>query len=103
MASEGSQALTYLLREGTTLPSVILLDLRMPVMDGREVLRRVREHPRTRHIPVVIVSTSSRPEDVESCYRLGANSFVVKVYNTVQPGRYLVEIAKYWLTLNRLP
>ena len=76
---DGSEALDYLFDGGEhPLPKVILLDLKMPRMDGREVLRRVRSNERTRQIPVVIVSTSAHPDDIKSCYRLGANSFVVK-------------------------
>ena len=100
---DGAEALDYLHRAEQVLPKVILLDLRMPLLDGFEVLQRLRAEDRTRDIPVVIVSTSARREDVESCYRLGANSFVVKQYSPFHPGRYLVDVARYWLDLNRIP
>jgi CheY-like chemotaxis protein len=79
---------------------VILLDLKMPRMDGREVLRELRANPRTRHIPVVVVSSSGRESDVRECYDLGANSFVVKEFDPARPGEYLVETARYWLETN---
>lgn len=108
VARNGAEALEYLFdgkeRPGPThLPRVVLLDLRMAGIDGREVLRRLRADERTRGLPVVIVSTSSYREDIESCYRLGANSYVVKQYNLQDPGQYLVEVAKYWLNFNQLP
>src|SRR2546425_4414656 len=62
--------------------AVVLLDLRMPGLSGWEVLRRMRETERTRQIPVVVVSSSSRPEDVRRSYDLGANSYVVKRYDS---------------------
>ncbi len=104
VARNGGEALDFLtgIQTDHELPKVILLDLKMPVMDGREVLQRVRTNERTRKIPVVIVSTSAHREDIETCYRLGANSFVVKQYSPLQPGRYLAEVAHYWLTLNRV-
>jgi CheY-like chemotaxis protein len=91
--------------EGPTLDNlaVILLDLNMPVLDGWEVLRRLRGDRRTHRIPIVIISTSDRPQDVEKSYELGANSFVVKRFESKDPGGYLAETARYWVELNRPP
>jgi len=83
--------------------AVILLDLNMPVLDGWEVLRRLRGDRRTHRIPIVIISTSDRPQDVEKSYELGANSFVVKRFESKDPGGYLAETARYWVELNRPP
>jgi len=83
--------------------AVILLDLNMPVLDGWEVLRRLRADRRTHKIPIVIISTSDRPQDVEKSYELGANSFVVKRFESKDPGGYLAETARYWVELNRPP
>ena len=83
--------------------AVILLDLNMPVLDGWEVLRRLRADRRTHRIPVVIISTSDRPQDVQKSYELGANSFVVKRFESKDPGGYLAETARYWVELNRPP
>jgi CheY-like chemotaxis protein len=81
-------------------PKVILLDLKMPRMDGREALRELRSRPETRHIPVVVVSSSDLPRDVRECYELGANSFVVKQLTPSMPGTYLVDTVRYWLEIN---
>jgi two-component system response regulator len=103
IARDGTEALEYLFDGGQhPLPKVILLDLKMPRIDGKEVLRRVRSNERTRHIPVVIVSSSAHPDDIKSCYRLGANSFVVKQYTSGEPGKFLADVATYWLSLNRI-
>lgn len=83
--------------------AVILLDLNMPVLDGWEVLRRLRADRRTHKVPIVIISTSDRPQDVEKSYDLGANSFVVKRFESKDPGGYLAETARYWVELNRPP
>jgi two-component system response regulator len=101
---DGVELLEYLLGPGARrgAPKAILLDLKMPRMDGREALRELRAHPETRHIPVVIVSSSSRDQDVRDCYSLGANSYVVKQMNPWSPGEYLVNAARYWLELNEV-
>lgn len=101
VANECIHALAYLNNSQAPLPRVILLDLKMPAMDGRSLLQHLRASERTRHIPVVIVSTSSHPDDIAACYRMGANSFVVKQFNGPHPGKYIVDVARYWLTLNR--
>jgi CheY-like chemotaxis protein len=81
---------------------VILLDLKMPRMDGRAVLRDLRSRKETRHIPVVVVSSSDQPSDVLECYELGANSFVVKQLTPSMPGTYLVDTVRYWLEINEV-
>ena len=83
-------------------PKVILLDLKMPRMDGRAALRELRSRPETRHIPVVVVSSSDQPSDVLECYELGANSFVVKQLTPWMPGTYLVDTVRYWLDINEV-
>jgi len=108
---DGEEALSALRLDGhggeasgrPPLPKVIFLDLRMPKVDGFEVLREIRAAPHTRDLPVVVVSSSSREDDVRKAYRLGANSFLVKRYEGGRPGGYLVEAARYWLELNRAP
>jgi CheY-like chemotaxis protein len=110
VARSGAEALELLgLESGTPAPGaparivVVMLDLRMPGADGIEVLRRMHESDRTRTIPVVVVSSSDRPDDVRQSYELGANSYVVKRYLTGPPGAYVAEAARYWLELNELP
>ncbi len=104
----GEELLDYLHRrgkfEGQALPpGLILLDLNMPVKDGREVLREIKSNPALRQIPVVVLTTSHADTDIELVYHLGANSFITK------PVRYelLVEVMRvlslYWLNTVELP
>jgi CheY-like chemotaxis protein len=111
VARDGEEALAALRLDGDVVaasaplrcPKVIFLDLKMPKVDGFEVLRRLRASAHTRDIPVVVVSSSPRPEDVEAAYRLGANSFLVKRFQDGRPGGFLEDAARYWLDLNRAP
>jgi two-component system response regulator len=112
VARDGQEALDFLrLDSGDAAhsavsprpPDVIFLDLKMPKVDGWEVLREIRSSERTREIPVVVLSVSDRPEDIQRCYRLGANSYLVKRFDPRQPGSYLVDAARYWIELNRTP
>ena len=107
---DGEQALEYLLGDGSPganggpcgeLPKVVFLDLKMPKVDGWEVLRELRADDRTRDLPVVVISASDRETDVRESYRLGANSFVQKRFDGASPGEFLAEAARYWLELNR--
>jgi two-component system response regulator len=84
-------------------PQVIFLDLRMPLLDGFEVLHALRSHAQTRAIPVVVVSTSSSPDDARRAYELGANSYLVKRAETRDPGGWLAEAARYWVEMNFQP
>lgn len=85
------------------LPGVVFLDVRMPRIDGFEVLRALRQAPHTRSIPVVMVSTSAWPDDIQRAYELGANSYVVKRFDHGEPGAYIAEAARYWIELNSPP
>jgi CheY-like chemotaxis protein len=82
-------------------PSVVFLDLTMPRVDGFEVLQRMRENPATAEIPVVVLSSSDREEDIRRSYALGANSFLLKRFDRESPGGYVAEAARYWIELNR--
>jgi len=84
------------------LPKVIVLDLKMPRMDGKSVLKALRADERTRHVPIVVVSWSDHEDDVRDCYQLGANSFVVKRSDPLHPGEYLVDTVRYWLERNEV-
>jgi CheY-like chemotaxis protein len=81
----------------------ILMDLRMPRLDGWETLQRIRAESVTARIPVIIVSSSSRPDDVRRSYELGANSYVVKRFDAQHPGAYLADAARYWLQRKEPP
>ena len=97
---DGAELLDYLDTNGKPAPKLILLDLKMPRLDGRAALRELRSRPKTRFVPIVIVSSSDQQRDVRDCYELGANSFVVKQFNPYAPGEYLVDTVRYWLDMN---
>ena len=108
LVNDGAEAHDYLLGPDTALngerrlvPRVVFLDLKMPKVDGMALLAELRSHERTRDMPVVVVTSSDREVDVQSAYRHGANSFVVKQFDLHKPGEYLVDIAHYWLDFNR--
>lgn len=110
VASDGVEALDYLFGTGVhasrppTLPAVVLLDLKLPRIDGLEVLRRLRADERTRTLPVVILTSSLRSEDLERGYALGANSYVRKPVQFSQFVETAETLGTYWLTINeRVP
>lgn len=85
------------------LPALILLDLNLPGTDGREVLARIKRHPRLRRIPVVVSTHSAHPADVEACYESGANSYMVKSMEFERFQRDIRLMADYWLNSVILP
>lgn len=106
VARDGAEALEYLLGDDADLrpvPVLILLDLKLPKVDGLEVLRRIREHPRTRIVPVVILTTSKEERDLVNGYALGANSYVRKPVDFVQFSEAVRQLGLYWLVLNEGP
>lgn len=107
---DGQEALDYVFGSASDdsgdprpVPRVIFLDLKLPGLNGWDVLRCLRSHVRTEEVPVVMVSSSDRESDIRESYRLGANSFLVKQYQRERPGQYLADAARYWLELNRGP
>jgi CheY-like chemotaxis protein len=102
--TDGDNALDYLQQCGTFMdteraalrPALILLDLNLPATDGREVLRQIKQDTRFQTIPVVIFTTSARRRDVDLCYQLGANSYVVKPVDFQRLTRVLELLAVYW-------
>lgn len=110
LASDGVEALEYLAgtgkfagRDPDVLPQVILLDLKMPRMDGLEVLRRIRADEKTRLLPVVVLTTSSEERDRVESYKLGANSYIRKPVDFVQFAESVRQLGLYWLVLNEAP
>jgi two-component system response regulator len=95
---DGAEALDYL---HVTVPDLILLDMNLPRINGLEVLRQIRASPRTRHVPVVILTSSAHAEDIARSYELGANSLVGKPRDPLRFADAIREIASYWLRLNR--
>lgn len=106
---DGAEALEFLFRtdryarrEGGN-PHLILLDLKLPLVDGSEVLRAVKGDPRTRSIPVVVMTSSREDRDLAGCYALGANSYIVKPVDFDRFGDAVRELGLYWLLLNQPP
>jgi CheY-like chemotaxis protein len=106
IARDGAEALDFLFgREGVpaVLPRVILLDLKLPKVDGLEVLRRVRGDERTKLIPVIVLTSSREESDLVASYRLGANSYIVKPVESEAFFKAVNDIGLYWLLLNEPP
>jgi len=103
IARDGQQALDYLVNDTEPLPRLVLLDLRLPNIDGLEVLRSIRENERTRLTPVAILTSSSAPNDIVTSYRHGANSYVRKPLTLDQFAGLLRQLASYWLEVNEPP
>ncbi len=109
-AHDGAEALDYLLGSGSfagrdmnVMPHIILLDLKLPKIDGFEVLRRMRSEQRTRLLPVVILSSSGEPQDLVKSYLLGANSYIRKPVDFPEFTRVVHELWMYWLSINQNP
>lgn len=105
---DGAEALDFIFHEGQYAnapvdnnPKVILLDLKMPKVNGLEVLKRVKSDSRTKDIPVVVFTSSDEDPDVKECYRLGVNSYVVKPLDFEQFKQVINNIGLYWVVLNR--
>ncbi len=110
VAHDGVEAVEYLFgygsyegRDATDLPQIVLLDLKLPRMDGFEVLKQLRADPRTRLLPVVILTSSREQEDLVRGYSLGANSYVRKPVNFEQFVEAVKQLGLYWLVLNEKP
>jgi CheY-like chemotaxis protein len=101
-ARDGAEALDYLLSDRPK-PKVIFLDLKLPKIDGIEVLRRARADERSRSVPVVVLTSSQEERDVTECYKLGVNSYVVKPVEFDKFYQAVGDLATYWLVLNKSP
>jgi two-component system response regulator len=110
VARDGAEALEFLFCEGEHAgrqmddgPKVILLDLKLPKIGGLEVLKRIKSDPRTKGIPVVVLTSSKEHSDVVESYNLGVNSYIVKPVNFAQFSAAVQELGQYWLLLNNPP
>ena len=108
VARDGAEALEFLFCEGAHAarkiedgPKVILLDLKLPKLDGLQVLKRIKSDPRTRSIPVVVLTSSKEQNDVVESYHLGVNSYIVKPVNFERFAAAVQEVGMYWLLLNQ--
>jgi two-component system response regulator len=107
VARDGAEALDYLFctgkfatRDTSVIPTVVLLDLKLPRVDGLEVLRRIRAEARTKILPVVILTSSNEDEDVRRGYALGANAYVRKLVGFAEFAEAAKTLALFWLLLN---
>jgi two-component system response regulator len=107
---DGAEALDYLHgtgrfqgRDARVLPSLVLLDLKLPRIDGLEVLRRIRGDARTRVLPVVVLTASREQQDVEMSYALGANAYVRKPVDFTEFAETAKTLSRFWLELNEPP
>lgn len=108
VASDGREALDYIFREGPDkgrahMPDLVLLDLRLPKVSGFEVLDRIRRDPRTRYLPVVVLTVSNLKTDMVKAYDMGANSYIRKPADFEEYGRLLKIACDYWLSVNSTP
>jgi two-component system response regulator len=110
VAHDGVEALDFLFGDESSAdqkipkrPRVVLLDLKLPKVDGHEVLKRIKSDPRTCGIPVVVLTSSSEERDVMRTYDVGANSYIVKPVDFEQFTESVRDIGKYWLVINHTP
>jgi CheY-like chemotaxis protein len=107
---DGAEALEYLFATGVyahrnphDIPKVVLLDLKLPRVDGLQVLQRIKNDPHTRRIPVVILTSSREERDIIESYHLGVNSYIVKPVDSQQFNDAVRQLGLYWLLLNQVP
>jgi len=110
LARDGIEAIDYLFGTGSYMgrnveetPKVVLLDLKLPKMDGLEVLKRIKSDTRTRQIPVVVLTSSREERDIIESYNLGVNSYIVKPIDFEQFSESVRQLGLYWVLLNESP
>lgn len=105
VAEDGQEALHYIFGAAASgeLPALTLLDLKLPRVSGLEVLERIRHHPQTRRMPVVILTSSREEKDLAAGYDLGVNSYIRKPVDFAQFGVAIRQLGLYWLVLNEIP
>ena len=104
---DGAEALDFIFCKGAyadrtfdTKPKIILLDLKMPKVNGMEVVKKIKSHEETKSIPIVVLTSSKEDPDIEKCYSLGANSYIVKPVGFDNFTKAVSELGMYWLSLN---
>jgi CheY-like chemotaxis protein len=103
VARDGAEALQYIARwdAGEPMPVVILLDIRLPKVDGLDVLKELKQHPRYRRIPVVMLTSSAEERDVHAAYALGANSYIQKPVDFDRFMEVATQVEIYWCAINK--
>jgi two-component system response regulator len=109
VCSDGEDALDYLFARGkhqsrgsTEQPRLVLLDLNLPKINGLEVLKEIRAHPALATLPVVMLTSSSRRNDLEAAYKAGANSYLIKSVDFLRFKRDIEQMGRYWLGINQV-
>jgi two-component system, response regulator len=107
---DGDKALNFLFAEGEysgrhieSIPKIILLDIKMPKVNGKEVLKKIKTDPRTSKIPVVVLTASQEDPDIKECYSMGANGYVVKPMEFDEFHKAIAELGLYWMIVNEPP
>ena len=107
---DGAEALDYIFCTGpyegrniSDRPKVVLLDLKLPLVDGLEVLRQIKQSPKTQSIPVVVLTSSREESDIVEIYKLGVNSYIVKPVDFEQFAKAIADLGLYWAVLNQPP
>lgn len=106
---DGDEALDYLLRQGAyenlkaPLPRFLLLDLNLPGTDGRDIIHQIKHNPRLEILPIIVLTTSNSPRDIETCYHYGANSYLLKPMGIKAMQETLHTLFQYWFHVNVLP
>lgn len=100
---DGVSAVDYLTKPGAQLPLVVFLDLKLPRLNGLDVLKRVKNHNSCSNVPIIMLSSSRELADIEESYRLGVNSYVVKPINFDEYQRVIRELVVYWTEINEPP
>ena len=110
VAYDGQEALDYLFGTGTysgrdmsSMPAVVILDLKLPKLSGFEVLKQIRAKEETRTTPVIVLTSSDDANQIDECYRLGANSYIRKPNDPVEYSDMILQLGMYWLLLNQAP
>jgi CheY-like chemotaxis protein len=102
---DGQEALAYMKQweQGSPIPLVVVLDLKLPKVDGLEVLRALKDHPRYKILPVIVFTSSEKASDMLQAYQLGANSYILKATDYDEFANAVVQIQHYWCDLNIYP
>lgn len=105
---DGAEALDFIFAQGNystrsieNKPKIVLLDLKMPKVSGLEVLKQIKRDPRTQSIPVIVMTSSKEDQDIDACYKLGVNSYVVKPVGFDNFSKAVVELGMYWMVVNQ--